>query len=145
MFTDSRTQLLAVGDWIELLQLVLFPAVKDAVNNLLAIQQEKGALSRGSKLSGDSVLIPVVEMLKYVITSRLQEVTSDPGFAALWLNVGVNEMGDPKVLQYRGPDSRNRPAERRPVRIQCADGAESDQNAERSGLLLGKKWRDIVN
>ena len=57
-------RLLAVGDWIELLQLVLFPAGKDAVNNLLAIQQEKGASPRGSKLLGDSVLIPVVEVGK---------------------------------------------------------------------------------
>ena len=41
---------------------MLFPAVKDAVNNLLALQQEKGAVPRGSKLLADAELVPVMEV-----------------------------------------------------------------------------------
>ena len=105
---------------------MLFPAVKDAVNNLLALQQEKGMVPRGSKLLADAELVSVMEVwecwrndeqtLKYVITCRLQEITGDSGFAALWLNVRERGVGDPTVLQPRGPDSQRRPAERTAAR-----------------------------
>ena len=134
---------------------MLFPAVKDAVNNLLALQQEKGMVPRGSKLLADAELVSVMEVwecwrndeqtLKYVITCRLQEITGDSGFAALWLNVRERVVGDPTVLQPRGPDSQRRPAERGPVRVRHVDGAESGEDAERSRLLLGRKPSDDAN
>lgn len=134
---------------------MLFPAVKDAVNNLLALQQEKGMVPRGSKLLADAELVSVMEVwecwrndeqtLKYVITCRLQEITGDSGFAALWLNVRERGVSDPIVLQPRGPDSWRRPAERGPVRVRRADGAESGEDAERSRLLLGRKSSDDAN
>mgnify|MGYP006954143141 FL=1 len=58
-------QLLDVRDWVELIQLVLFPAVKDTLNNLMSVQWGRrgwvrrrhiSALPRGAKLSSNSVV-----------------------------------------------------------------------------------------
>ena len=51
---------------------MLFPAVKDAVNNLLALQQEKGMVPRGSKLLADAELVPVMVMIYWPALSLLK-------------------------------------------------------------------------
>ena len=113
-------QLLDVRDWVELIQLVLFPAVKDTLNNLMSVQWGRrgwvrrrhiSALPRGAKLSSNSVVQSIIEVgvvakseaqtVKEVFTSRLQDVIADPGFSGLWLNVGLRGVCDPTVLQCR--------------------------------------------
>ena len=37
MFNDSRVHMLDVHDWIELIQLLLFPTIKDTLNNLMSL------------------------------------------------------------------------------------------------------------
>ena len=38
MFSDHRVHMLDVHDWIELLQLLLYPAVKDTINSIMSNQ-----------------------------------------------------------------------------------------------------------
>lgn len=126
-----RMQLLDVRDWVELIQLVLFPAVKDTLNNLMSVQWGRrgwvrrrhiSALPRGAKLSSNSVVQSIIEVgvvakseaqtVKEVFTSRLQDVIADPGFSGLWLNVGLRGVCDPTVLQCRGGGAFHFAAER---------------------------------
>lgn len=38
MLNDNRIHLLDIHDWIDLIQIMLFPTVKDTVNNLMSLQ-----------------------------------------------------------------------------------------------------------
>lgn len=38
MFSDHRVHMLDVHDWIELIQLLLYPAVKDTINSIMSNQ-----------------------------------------------------------------------------------------------------------
>mgnify|MGYP004464367855 FL=1 len=37
MFNDSRVHMLDIHDWTELIQLLLFPTIKDTLNNLMSL------------------------------------------------------------------------------------------------------------
>ena len=38
MLNDNRIHLLDIHDWIDLIQIMLFPTVKDTINNLMSLQ-----------------------------------------------------------------------------------------------------------
>ena len=38
MLNDNHIHLLDIHDWIDLIQIMLFPTVKDTVNNLMSLQ-----------------------------------------------------------------------------------------------------------
>lgn len=72
MFNDNRMQLLDVKDWIDLIQLLLFPTVKDTINNLMNIEfgwqsrfiiRHVIELPRGRKFSNSVILQTIIEVL----------------------------------------------------------------------------------
>ena len=97
--------MLDVHDWIELIQLLLYPALKDTINSVMSIQYYWMIVlinsrivtnPRGNKLNKNeaiSIIIDVYligvydkQLLKEVFLNRLRDIVDDPSFCSLWIS-----------------------------------------------------------
>lgn len=71
LFNDNRIHLIDIHDWVELIQLLLFPTVKDTINNIMSIRSELEGkfmysrivtLPRGNKIASSSVISAIIEV-----------------------------------------------------------------------------------